>query len=571
MADADADAVAGGDGPSTSTPLPGGATTFGSLPSSPLNGRTRVANGPGPSTPTRTGSSDIAVVQRRRLRSLSPSSEAVAVAAAVASVARISSSHPDSHVKSSNLHNSGPAPSSPRGRLGRREGVMAIGLKKSRLTSPSSVRSTPQPAGNSRMSSPSLSHRSAFVQMETVARTSIEQPESVAEGEGKEDADKQPPATTTRIFYNDGRGHEGELDLEHDVCAMAINVFADVGRSEVEGEVLIVPKAKSLSRDEWISWVHMLLLNLSMVAFLAKLFGPITAVVIVASTIMMRDEIDGHLVKEFQLAPENLHDCKAAMGLSAFVANAVMLAGSWTTALGVSAVLCVLAAIARDIFVLPTGFRYIAPTRPIVVSYPESEIPALLAFRREGRNNPLARSKLEHLAVGSYWAEMVLSVLLYHDVYNSLKLRRAARFFLVFALPIIFAFQVMYTLSPRFLLFLAHVQQSVGADYGVRFVRSLAHMLKASDILPGPPAVSFGGTGRHSMATACEWGALQRGGAMRSSEKKETERERDRWERKKENRQTDVPLCLVGGRGMRYEWARDTRKKNEPIEAVEIA
>jgi hypothetical protein len=104
------------------------------------------------------------------------------------------------------------------------------------------------------------------------------------------------------------------------------------------------------------------------------------------------------------------------------------------------------------------------------------------------------------VAVGSYYVETALSVLLYHDAYNSLQLRRLANFFIVFALPIIFSFQVLHTSVPRVLAFLSRVQQSVDADYGVRIARSLASVIKVSNLLPGPPEVR--GVGRRCEQTA---------------------------------------------------------------------
>ena len=295
---------------------------------------------------------------------------------------------------------------------------------------------------------------------------------------------------TLWLQYRDDNGDEGRLDVEHDVCALSVSLFAAPSRAEVEGQILIVPKAKSLNRSEWGSWVHMFLLNVSMFLCFGKVLGPVTAALMITATIGLREEIDTILIKDHKLTPEQVREVKAVVGVVALAVNLSAYSPTWTVALLVVAAVVVLALIKRDVFVLPSGFRYTSPTRPIVLTFEhQRHIHKLLAFRQQVKAEPAADAKMKDVVIGSYYVETALSVLLYHEVYNSLRVRRLAHFFVVFALPIIFAFQVLHTFGPRILLYLSRLQRSVEADYGVRAARSLAYVLHASNLLPGPPEV----------------------------------------------------------------------------------
>ena len=92
--------------------------------------------------------------------------------------------------------------------------------------------------------------------------------------------------------------------------------------------------------------------------------------------------------------------------------------------------------------------------------------------------------------------ETVLSVLIYHELYNSREFRRATHLFLTYILPIIFTLQLLFTLWPIFEQHHALLMAMVNADYSVIVARTVAATVRDSVPLPTLPVVSVGLTTR---------------------------------------------------------------------------
>lgn len=259
---------------------------------------------------------------------------------------------------------------------------------------------------------------------------------------------------------------------------------------------MIVKRAHSLSQAEWSTWVRMLFLCISNYLFLTLLVGPITSLMLLFGIIAVRKDVDAWLMSELEIDADTLVETKSWIGFFGLWINVLLpcfslgygMMAAWLIASGIAMLLFSKAILAA--FTVPDHFRYIQPTYPIVMTYcDKTRMAELIATRNDLVAVPRLFKKIRHLSVGSYWAETVLSVLVYHEVYNSRSARNILHTFLTYVLPIIFAFQLLYTLWPHFAHALARFLRSVRADFGVvaaeHVVRSFRHVLR----LPTLPAV----------------------------------------------------------------------------------
>ena len=275
---------------------------------------------------------------------------------------------------------------------------------------------------------------------------------------------------------------------------------------------MLVTRAHSLSRADWATWVRTLFLCVSNYFFLMLLVGPITAALLLFAIIAIRKDFDEWALREFEMERETLVESKAWLGFIGFWINIMLPA--FALSYSVFALWLIVSGLAMllfqkqilGLFTVPDHFRYIQPTYPIVVSFrSQARMSELLATRAKLVAVPRLVKKISNLSVGSYWAETVMSVLVYHDIYNSRQARRFMHSFLTYVLPMIFAFQLLYTLWPHFDSTRARVLRSVRADYGVvvgdRIVRSFRAVLR----WPALPTVKgmMGGLVAQYMGRGC--------------------------------------------------------------------
>eukprot|EP00045_Choanoeca_perplexa_P018211 m.282373 g.282373 ORF g.282373 m.282373 type:complete len:429 (+) comp17747_c1_seq6:284-1570(+) len=290
------------------------------------------------------------------------------------------------------------------------------------------------------------------------------------------------------LNYLDDDGNTGTL-LPQELCAISIVIYSEPHRKDIEGQIMLVKRAHSLSRTEWATWVRTFFLCLSNYFFLTLLVGPITAALLLFVVIAFRKDIDAWILSEFEMEHDTLVESKAWTGFFGLWINVMLPAfahgyGAFAFWLVVSALAMLLfSKPILSLFTVPEHFRYIQPTYPVVISFrSQARMPELLSTRAKLVAAPRLVKKISHLSVGSYWAETVMSVLVYHDVYNSRRARRLMHTFLTYVLPMIFAFQLLYTLWPHFSRTRARFLRSVRADYGVvmgdRIVRSFRAVLR---------------------------------------------------------------------------------------------
>ena len=118
---------------------------------------------------------------------------------------------------------------------------------------------------------------------------------------------------------------------------------------------------------------------------------------------------------------------------------------------------------------LTADFRMPEPTYPVAISYLQPEISSMLGLRTSLLEKERFREKMQKVSIGSYYMETICSVLLYHDVYNDVRVRYFAYLFFNYLLPVVFLVQSLVLVSP----WLNRFASAIRSDVGVQVVSSV--------------------------------------------------------------------------------------------------
>ncbi|EDQ91990.1 uncharacterized protein MONBRDRAFT_5577 [Monosiga brevicollis MX1] len=309
------------------------------------------------------------------------------------------------------------------------------------------------------------------------------------------DQPDQPPS----IRYRDDHNRTSILDAR-DICALSVIMFTDPGRQLAQGHVMIVKTVQSLNLQQWTDWIKGIVLFFNGFLLLTLVTGPITAFVLLALAVHKRSDLDAIVTSSYELKPKQWADikCRSAVILIWINLSRFFFYAGWTT-LGVwlflsGAIMVVLGDRVASWFRLPDQFRYIQPNYPIMITYAPAKskqdykrLSQLLRFRDSVLDVPEYARRMRHISIGSYWTETIMSVLVYHNIYNSISFRRYLYVFVTYILPVVFTFQVLYTTWPHISRHHNRFISSVNADMGVVSTRYILRSMRATIYLPALP------------------------------------------------------------------------------------
>eukprot|EP00049_Salpingoeca_infusionum_P026430 m.25645 g.25645 ORF g.25645 m.25645 type:complete len:906 (+) comp8745_c0_seq1:334-3051(+) len=273
-----------------------------------------------------------------------------------------------------------------------------------------------------------------------------------------------------RITYQRVDGTCMDLMLE-DVSALRVSMFSENNRPDVIGQLTVVQCANSFSKDDWMTWLRSVLLFVATVSFVQALIGPASAVCVVSACFFYR-----HDLAAFFRTQVSIEDPSSYFFLIAITGDICLIAWHRLIVSFMAIVAASLIAKFKPHWVrylhIPSNFVYIRPTYPFIVTFEgQEELALFLRARKHMLSWKPTRSRIINVSVGSYWAEAVLSLLVYHDMYNSRRVRNYFFHFNKFILPVLSTFQILYAASPTLTKYSAIFASKMRADYGIRMSR----------------------------------------------------------------------------------------------------
>eukprot|EP00054_Salpingoeca_dolichothecata_P026153 m.185801 g.185801 ORF g.185801 m.185801 type:complete len:572 (+) comp25571_c0_seq1:652-2367(+) len=282
--------------------------------------------------------------------------------------------------------------------------------------------------------------------------------------------------------------HKGKnIFTVDDVVGISIDIFAEPTRRIPEGQVLVVKRGTSLSREEWIAWFKLIFHLLVTYLVVTQFLGPISAACVLVGLAIFSPELRQYAEKELFLKSQDVIRYFSKLGVYSFfwlLCTWIAPRYGWLTFFTCTffsgLLLYFKAETLSDWFAISADKTWRRPsaTYPLVVKYDVDELPEMLRLREELLSCDPWRRKMQYISVGAYWVEALCSMALPTDVYNNPNARFLSYIFFSYFLPLIFTVQVVGIIGPRVLRYHLHLLMLVRADVGVRIVRFITAVIE---------------------------------------------------------------------------------------------